>query len=636
MINRLIHSLHLWVALLLLCFCLPGMKPQVVVAQAPDPIREITVDTSTFPKMQVGFSYLDATGNFINNLTPGDVSFIEGEDIIPAGSLKLDQPGIRFTIAINVSRDLGRQYAQVPLFTPVLAALNGWTSAAPVEARIDLGIVTNTEINMPANDMPEQWRTTITRFEGLSLAQYDSRISALQDAVNSLIDSSGLDQRKKVLLYISGVPTAYDIVAYKGIAELAVGHNIRVIVWALAPQDAPFSMPVQFGALQELAGGTGGTLFHFTGAEVLPDINSYLDPLRFRYLAEYQSRIDISGPNEVAVMLQMEGQEVVSEPASIYLDIQAPKPIFLAPPAEFETSSGEPLKFKILLEFPDDHPRDLKASRLLMDGAVVAENVKPPFDTFEWQVDPAVLPGEHRFKVEVEDILGLKANSIETPVDLIQVNINPGSKGFSSLPSWILPVFAGLVGLVLIGFFVVRAIRAGAAKHGSTISATAPLVTELLGKRPATEKRQTRPRPRAAEESVSTILQKPIKGASLIRISQEEIWTPSDELLNAPRPYAIPFIPLGRWEVRIGTDVTRNTVRIADPSMDTLHAKILPSDGKKYTILDMDSVAGTWVNFERVSSEGTDLKEGDIVQLGAVTFRFENNKKATNSSDETS
>jgi pSer/pThr/pTyr-binding forkhead associated (FHA) protein len=41
------------------------------------------------------------------------------------------------------------------------------------------------------------------------------------------------------------------------------------------------------------------------------------------------------------------------------------------------------------------------------------------------------------------------------------------------------------------------------------------------------------------------------------------------------------------------------------------------------TIADLGSEAGTWVNYTPVSSRGLVLNNGDLVQIGSLTFRYQ-------------
>jgi hypothetical protein len=62
-------------------------------------------------------------------------------------------------------------------------------------------------------------------------------------------------------------------------------------------------------------------------------------------------------------------------------------------------------------------------------------------------------------------------------------------------------------------------------------------------------------------------------------------------------------------------------VRIEDRYASGLHARIFPRDGRTY-IEDMNSTNGTLVNDATLSGE-VELIDGDVVQIGDTSFRFE-------------
>jgi pSer/pThr/pTyr-binding forkhead associated (FHA) protein len=41
-----------------------------------------------------------------------------------------------------------------------------------------------------------------------------------------------------------------------------------------------------------------------------------------------------------------------------------------------------------------------------------------------------------------------------------------------------------------------------------------------------------------------------------------------------------------------------------------------------FRLVDEGSVAGTWVNYSSVSSDGVTLEHGDLIHIGRVNFRF--------------
>jgi predicted component of type VI protein secretion system len=74
--------------------------------------------------------------------------------------------------------------------------------------------------------------------------------------------------------------------------------------------------------------------------------------------------------------------------------------------------------------------------------------------------------------------------------------------------------------------------------------------------------------------------------------------------------------------ISLGSDPHRATLVIVDPSIEGLHARIHRQD-KAFLIADAGTVAGTWVNYEQVISQGTLLQHMDIIHLGRIGFRFQ-------------
>ncbi|MFN0178994.1 MAG: FHA domain-containing protein [Gemmatimonadales bacterium] len=74
-----------------------------------------------------------------------------------------------------------------------------------------------------------------------------------------------------------------------------------------------------------------------------------------------------------------------------------------------------------------------------------------------------------------------------------------------------------------------------------------------------------------------------------------------------------PVANLGRAEF--------NDVRVADPSVSAGHAKLQLREGV-WTLTDLGSTNGTWVDDERVDDE-TPLSPGATIRLGEVSFAFE-------------
>jgi predicted component of type VI protein secretion system len=75
-------------------------------------------------------------------------------------------------------------------------------------------------------------------------------------------------------------------------------------------------------------------------------------------------------------------------------------------------------------------------------------------------------------------------------------------------------------------------------------------------------------------------------------------------------------------EVTFGRDPTLATMVIDLPSLEGLHARLRQGEDGSFILYDQGSVAGTWVNYVPVSSEGARLEHGDMVHIGRAKYRF--------------
>ncbi len=75
----------------------------------------------------------------------------------------------------------------------------------------------------------------------------------------------------------------------------------------------------------------------------------------------------------------------------------------------------------------------------------------------------------------------------------------------------------------------------------------------------------------------------------------------------------------GPHPLRIGRDYA-NGLRIADDSVSRLHAE-LRLDGDVWTLRDLGSMNGTWVNGLRLAGSAT-VRPGDVVRFGQVGYRL--------------
>jgi hypothetical protein len=81
-------------------------------------------------------------------------------------------------------------------------------------------------------------------------------------------------------------------------------------------------------------------------------------------------------------------------------------------------------------------------------------------------------------------------------------------------------------------------------------------------------------------------------------------------------------IPLTGEDVVFGADPVKVAFVLDDPSISPRHAKLSQDEQGRFLISDQSSVAGTWVNFEKIDTAGKILAHGDLIHLGKLRYKF--------------
>ncbi len=81
-------------------------------------------------------------------------------------------------------------------------------------------------------------------------------------------------------------------------------------------------------------------------------------------------------------------------------------------------------------------------------------------------------------------------------------------------------------------------------------------------------------------------------------------------------------IPLTAQEIELGTDPNKAGVVLEDRSVDALHARIRRTGEGEFQLKDLGTIAGTWINYAPLSKGWTKLRDGDLIHIGRVGFRF--------------
>lgn len=603
------------VSTLLLLFFLLNLWGEVPPARAQTEVPPsgqaqaalYALDSSAFPSMTALLDVYDANGSFASGLKADAVTLREDSSSRPLASLEELHPGTQFVLAFNLGPAFAlRDVNGISRLDKILRSLQDWAAVRPADASDDMSLVANggpTASHLQGNK---------ALLDALSAFKPDVRnlnpsLDILSNALDVSSEPAAQPGMKRAVLFISSLPDDPAIPTLQNLTERAIQLQIHVSVWIVA--SPAFFTTSGATALKDLAIKTDGQYTLFSGDQPLPSPESYLDPLHHTYRLTYLSGITTSGSHTLSVLANLTGQQATSGALTWNMNVQPPNPILVSPPEQIvrqepdaNTTNPSALQPKeqpieIIIEFPDNHPRGLVQTTLLVDGKVAAANTVKPFDQFSWDLSGYTSSGQHSLQVVAVDSLGLSKTSLSVPVTITVVQPRRGLAAYLSRHSlWVAFGAVLLAGIVL-----------GATLAWGRIRRRSSTPSRRFRKDPLTQPvkiGESKPGlrvPRTGRERSSP--------AYLVRLKDD------GQSLTAP-PIAITT-----EEMTFGTDPTRATHVVDDASVSPLHARLsrLPNGG--YQLADEKSTAGTWVNYEQIL-EPRRLKHGDVIHLGRISYRF--------------
>ena len=636
---HLFKSLH-FSASLVLVLCLVFMLPSAAQGQNENTITLSTPDLSQFPLITTLFWPVNAEGEIIQDLQPSDVTILENARQVTLGTLEMIEPGVHFVVAVNEGPTLANRYAGVVRFESIKQALSDWISAQPSATNSDFSITNNNGAVQTNLTNPSDWAK--------ALQDYQPDLRGAIPGMTSLsngIDSAGLTGdssiKTKALLYITPLPEDTQLNGILDAARRAAEMRVRLFIWLIGPQN--YSSTQAAMVLQKAAADTGGSFFLFSGAETLPEIASYLNPLRYVYQLSYTTNIKSSGNFDLALQVKSGGNTLTSNKVPFNLKVLPPNPILLSPPVTLHRTwiseeEDKPLtlspintEIRILLEFPDDHPRSLAYSRLFIDGKLESENTAAPYDTFGWDLSDYTSSSTHMLQVTIEDQIGLTNQTIEMPVQ-IQVDAMPRTR-LQKILDWFTPLRGILVGLLTAALAAVMVILIRKSRFSAASKKS--------------QRRWNDPLKQPVERVQEKLL--------LAHTSQEhEEWpkgqggAPASARLRLCDADSLSPLPgegfaLVKDETIIGSNPKKADITLSGDSVSEVHAVLTRQGEGVYLLQDAGSSSGTWVNYAPVpvlatvkpletnpagmspggATVGTLLENGDLIHIGRLPMIFE-------------
>ena len=585
----------------------------------------VRIDADQFPHISALVDVFDANGQFISGLEPADIIVFEDAQETKADSITESETPVQVVVAINPGPPMAiRDSNGVARFDRVVETLRFWSEAQPDDSRDDLSLVSlsGSLINHANVD---DWFVSLDAFKP-DLRNSTPNLQTLAialDTVNAPTPEPGM---KRAVLFIT--PHMDDPNIDNTIAPLiqrAIESKIRVFIWFIDAEE--FNVSASANAFKTLAQQTDGAFFSFSRNEVFPDLNFYFAPLRHIYEVKYTSGLTTSGEHTLGFYIEAQDITIPAWDKTFNVTVEPPNPIFISPPLQitrmppaddpYNTEVLEPSQqiIQIIIEFPDGHKRELKRTTLYVDGQVAAENTKKPFESFLWDYSAFHNSGQHEIIVEVEDVLGLKKSSIGIPVTFTVIHAPSGVEAFLAQYSSYLVMgailFAGFALLIILVRSRVRNIPESRRKKARKVREdplTQPVV--VLTELPVSAKKNVKSQPRFSWMGARQGRVPPAP-AYLIRLT------------NGGEPASSTPIPVLEKDMTFGTDPVQSMYVLDDPSISPLHARIKQTSEGNFVIMDHGSVAGTWVNFEPVTSEGVRLRHGDRIHFGLIQYRFD-------------
>ena len=591
-------------SLLFLALTLPAL------AQGETRVELHDLQLDTFPLISLYMDVYDAGGAFVTGLDRGDINLIEDDKRISLEDLEELAPGVQFVAAINAGASFAvRDEEAISRFEKIKLTLQNWAESLPQVGSDDLSLITNGGTDVWHTQNRQEWLTGLSAYQP-DLLNITPTLDVLSRAIITAGDPLPQAGMKRAVLFITTLPTVEETAVLYNLATRAVELKIPVFAWIV---DSTTSITNAVNPIEDLVLATGGKSFYFSGEEAPPGPEEYLSVMRHSYLLQFNSDIRSSGSHTVVVHVQRESGDAGSSPLDFEMNVLPPNPIMITPPVQivrqnpeeqpYDISAMVPVEqvIEIMVEFPDGHNRPISRTSLYVDGQIKAENVSEPFDRFTWDLSDYLTSGQHTLQVAVVDGLGLENTSATITV---QVSVIPPERGLLPFLKQYSTWFT--VGVVIAAGGVLTWVLVAAGKRHSRMRVVPqsremqkdPLTQSVVmgGAKPAARMNWLR-RAGAAP-------------AYLVR------WKGKD------KPVTSPPIPLAEGEVSFGSDPTRVTHMLSDPSISPIHASIFMTPEGGFLIKDHGSVAGTWVNFERIPESGYTLKNGDQVNLGQSVYRF--------------
>jgi len=585
-------------------------------AQLDRTVNLTVPELDRYPEITFYLDPRDRNGSPLLGLTEDLITLHEDDlqrDLTEFQELK---PGIQLVVAFNISSPFAIQDINGnSRFDFIKETLLNWVSQPLDSSPDDLSIVTNTGLEAVHLTDRNDWAAALTEYDP-PLRESQSDFQVLSRAIEIAADPVDQPGMKKVVLLFSAQPSSDSYSSLESLTSQA--QDNQVLLYNILVSSPAFFDTEGASRLEDLSRQTGGQYLTYSGEEPLADPGQLLKPLRSTYLVRYQSSIVSSGAHTLEVSITSSPSDIAGQ-REFNLEIQPPNPIFVSPPRTItrsveESGEGEqtqdfinfqPVSYPlaVLVEFPDDHPRDLEELIFRVDDQVAGRLTSPPFDQVIWDLEEYQNSAVHYLTLEAVDSMGLSRVSLPTPIEII---IKQPPQTLTMIVRRNLPAFTGLGFILLLGMTLFLLIARGAIRPGN--SQGIPWIV-AQGHRTAAFFRTIMSPNISKVGAVDETTNLPYR---LIPINSA-----SQQLYPEP-------ITISRPEVILGSQTGEGKITIEHPSITPEHTRIKALEDDCYQIVDLGGASGTWVNHQQITGpKSYIIRDGDIIQIGEAAFRFQ-------------
>lgn len=611
--RRVILTL-IWIHILIL-----GVANNSTSAQEGSQVRLAPIDTEDFPRITSHLDVRTPEGDFVFGLEKHNVRIFEDGNQLPVLELEPLRIGVQFVLAISPGPPFEiRDVQGVSRYEYLAEALVGWANSREGSTVDDLSIV--------VADGPESthlteigsWLSTLNSYSPTG-SETGPDFDVLAQALDVAADATSNPGMGRAILFVTPLPSQDVSLGLQSLAARANQQGVKIFIWLVASSELFSSPEAQQMAI--LAEQTGGKLFAYSGQEAIPSPEEFLEGIRNAYFLAYNSQITTSGPHQVYAEVNVGDQRIASQIQEFDLEVVPPSVTFVSPPMEIERVSmeaeSEPMilvpdsqDLEILVEFPDGHVRPLSRTTLYINGEEYQSNFTEPFNQFSWDLSESTSSTEYILEAEVEDGLGLTSKSLETSVLITVGNPSPNPlRIISQNRAMIAGIMVAISGVVLLFVLVLGGkLRPGFWREYRRRNKVTDPVTQPV------QSVQAQPTPKRA-----TWINRFRWPSGRITSKQFAQFVP---LTDGNQEDTFPPIVITSQIATFGSDPDQADQLVEDGSVGELHARLTRESQGVFRLSDEGSIAGTWVNYAPISSDGIILEQGDLVHMGRVGFRF--------------